>query len=407
MDAARSPVRLVATVCAAEVLTMVGVFAFPALLPAFLADWNLTNAEAGWVAGIPLGAYAAFVPVLVALTDRLDARVIHIAGAGLTAAALAGFALFAEGFWSAFVFRAVAGVGLAATYMPGLRVLVDRYDGPRQGRFVAFYTASFSLGTAASFLVAGEIGAALGWRAAFGVSAVAAAGAVVLIAVLLKPVTPERAEYETRILDFRPIFANREVMGYILAYGAHSWELFAMRAWLVAFLAFSLTLQVSAAGWPKPTTVAMLSGLAAMVSSILGAEVAARFGRRPVIAVVMVVSAALAMFAGFLPALSYGLVAAVMLIYAITIQADSAALTAATVNAAAPGRRGATLGVHAFIGFSGGAMGPIAVGIVLDATGGGLSVMSWGLGFASMGVVALAGPVALYGLGAKNRGRDQ
>ena len=62
------------------------------------------------------------------------------------------------------------------------------------------------------------------------------------------------------------------------------------------------------------------------------------------------------------------------------------------------GRRGATLGVHAFIGFSGGAVGPIAVGLVLDLSGGGLTALSWGLGFASMGVVTLLGPFCLYWL---------
>jgi hypothetical protein len=64
------------------------------------------------------------------------------------------------------------------------------------------------------------------------------------------------------------------------------------------------------------------------------------------------------------------------------------------VQAAEPGRRGATLGVHSFIGFAGSAVAPLAVGIVLDATGGGHSIASWGMGFIAMGSVCLVAPLA-------------
>ena len=396
MNVARSPAQLLTTLCIAEVLTMLGVFAFPALLPTFVAEWKLSNVEAGWISGIHLGAYAISAPLFVSLTDRIDARLIYVVGAALTGASLFAFAFLAEGFWTAFVFRVVAGIGLGATYMPGLRVLVDRYQGPRPSRALAFYTASFSLGTAASFFATGEIDAIAGWRAAHVIAAIAALIAALIIALALRPVSPQKPEIETSVLDFRPVLRNRQAMGYILAYCAHSWELFAMRGWLVAFLAFSLTLQSSGADWISPTTVATWSGIAAMISSILGEELASRFGRRRVIAAVMLISAGLAMVIGFLPALSYGVVVILLLIYAVTIQADSAAITAGTVAAAEPGRRGSTLAVHASVGFLGGAVGPVTVGIVLDLSGGGAAIFSWGLGFASMGLAAALGPIALY-----------
>jgi hypothetical protein len=58
-----------------------------------------------------------------------------------------GFALTAEGFWSALLWRLLSGVGLAGTYMPGLKALVDRISAERQPRWISHYTASFSLGT--------------------------------------------------------------------------------------------------------------------------------------------------------------------------------------------------------------------------------------------------------------------
>jgi len=378
---------------------MLGVFTFPSLMPEFIATWQLSNTEAGWIAGILLGGYALSVPVLVSLTDRIDARWIYCGGAALTAVSLLGFAYLASGFWSALLLRMLAGLGLAATYMPGLRVLVDRYEGVKQARAVAFYTASFSLGTAVSFYYSGEVGALLGWPQAHVIAGVGAVGAALLVIIAMRPVAPQQPDVVTKLLDFRPIFRNKEVMGYVLAYCVHSWELFAMRSWLVAFLAFSLTLQGgSTDGLMAPTIVATLSAFVAMLTSIGGNELADRFGRRRMVTVYLISAGLLALVIGFLAALSYWIVVILVILYAGLIQLDSAALTAGAVMAAEKGRRGTTLGLHALIGFGGGAIGPLVVGMVLDLSGGGESVTSWGYAFASMGLVALLGPFALWKL---------
>jgi MFS family permease len=387
--------RLIAAVCAAHVLTMVGAFAFPALLPDFAEAWRLSNAEAGWIAGIYFGGYAIGVPVLVALTDRMDARLVYGGGALLAAAAAFGFAALAEGFWSALLFRALAGLGLAATYMPGLKMLVDRYRGPRQSRAIALYTASFSLGTALSYLATGSIADAFGWPVAFvaaGVAAVAAGA----IAMTLGSAPPQPAGEPGKLLDFRPVIANRPALGYVLAYGVHCWELFTLRSWLVALLAFVLARQGDAAGaWLSPTIAATLSGLVAMVASVAGNELCVRYGRRRVIRLVMVASALMACGIGFATALPYPFVVILALVYSVAVQLDSAALTAGAVIAAKPGRQGATMALHALIGFACGFVGPLLLGWTLDIAGGGDTAVAWGLAFLTVAAVGVLGPLAL------------
>lgn len=385
----------VAAMCAAHVLTMLGTFAFPALLPTFIADWRLSNTEAGWIAGIYFGAYALAVPALVTLTDRLDARWVYVGGALAAAAAAGGFALLADGFWSAATLRALAGVALAATYMPGLKVLVDRYRGPRPTRAVALYTASFSLGTALSFLIAGEIAAAWGWRWVFAASAVAALVAAA-IALVLGPVARKAPAARARLFDFRAVFTNHPAMGYVLGYGVHCWELFTLRAWLVAMLAFAVSRdEGSAGGWPAPTTIAMLSGLVAMAASVAGNELCVRYGRRRVIRLVMAGSAASALGLGFAVALPYPLVVALALVYSAAVQLDSAALTAGAVAAASRDRQGATMAVHSLIGFGGGFLGPLVFGWTLDLAGGSGALLSWGLAFAIVAALGALGPLVL------------
>lgn len=100
-----------------------------------------------------------------ALTDRVDARYVYLAGSLLAAAASAGFGLSASGFFTAVLFQVILGVGVAATYMPGLRMLSDRISGPFQSRYIAFYTSFFGIGIALS--LAGFIAPRQGWAAAF------------------------------------------------------------------------------------------------------------------------------------------------------------------------------------------------------------------------------------------------
>ncbi len=373
---------------------MIGVFSFPALLPDFISEWQLSNTEAGWISGAIFAGYTVAVPILTALTDRIDAKQVYLTGALFAAVSLLGFTLTADGFWTAIAWRTLGGVGLAGTYMPGLKALVDRISGARQARWISFYTASFSLGTSGSFLITGVMANSFGWRVAFGLATAAAAAAFLLVAFALPAVKPVPPVRRSNPFDFGAVLRNRAAMGYVFGYSAHAWELFGARSWMVAYLGWVLASQPGAGG-PSPTSIATIGSLMAMVASVAGADIAARFGRRQLCVFAMLGSGALATVIGFCSGFPYGVVAALMLLYNALIQVNSAALTTGAVLAADPDRRGATLSVHSVLGFSAGFIGPLAFGIVLDAAGGANRGLAWGLAFASLGAVAAMGPLAL------------
>jgi MFS family permease len=372
--------RFVLAMCAAEVLGMLSFSSFQALIPTFAADWGLSNSQAGLISGFYFAGYVGAVPVLVSLTDRMDARRVILFSLALGAAASIGFALFAEGFWSALVFRTLHGVGLAGTYMPGLKALSDHVEGPKQSRYVSFYTASFGIGASLSYVIAGAISPAHGWGWVFGANAIGAAlSAAVILAVLPGGRVHEDVP-DTHLLDFRPVLKNRPAMAYILGYCGHNWELFAFRSWAVAFLVFAGAAAGGAAGGLGATAIAAIATLLGVPASILGNELAVRIGRRRTIVLVTLASIAVAAVTGFAGALSWPLAVILCLVYGALLTGDSAALTAGTVAAAAPGQRGATLAMHAFIGFLGGVFGPAAMGVTLDLAGG-QSMLAWGLAF--------------------------
>lgn len=397
-----SGVRLIVLMCAAEGLAVLGFSTFPALQPTLLAEWAMSNTEAGWVNGIYFAAYMVAVPVLVSLTDRVDPRRIYAVGAVVTVLSSLGFAFLAEGFWGALLFRGLGGMGLAGTYMPGLKALTDHIDERLRSRAVAFYTASLSIGFSLSFLLSGEIEALLGWRWAFALMGLGAGLALPAVIFLVPPSEPHHiARPETALLDFRPVVRNRQAFAYVLAYSAHNWELFVFRSWIVTFFVFSQGLQDEGAlglGW-SVTALAALIGVLGLPASVLGNEAAQRFGRRRTVIAITLTSAAIGLGLGFMAALPFIVVVAVSIVYSFTVSGDSSAVTAGTVETALPGQRGATMAVHSFIGFAGAFVGPLVFGVVLDLAGGRDSLLAWGLAFASSGLAIALSPLVLATLG--------
>ncbi len=401
-----SNARLVLLVCAAQVLAQIGAYTWPALLPGFLDRWSLSNAEAGWLTGVFYAAYAVSVPVLVTATDRVDPKRIYLLGVACTVLAHLGFALWAEGFWSALAFRLLGGIGWAGTYMTGLKLLADRVSGRLMSRATAGHAASIGIAGAASFVVAGGLEAWLGWRAAF----VAGAGAAVVAWAAVALAAPRQATRHPaagHLFDFRPVFANRSAMAYAVAYCVHTWEMNAVRGWGVAFLAWvALANGDAVSPWLAPTVVITAMALAGTGASVLGNEAAIRLGRQRLVRLAMAVSVLFGLVTGFFGALSYPLAVALVMLWGVVIWLDSSSLTAGAAGSAEPARRGATLAIHSMFGYAGGFVGPLVVGLVLDAAGG-MSPAGWGLAFASIALVMLAGRLAFTRLAPQDLAGDR
>lgn len=392
-------ILLVFGMCVAQVLGMLGVFTFSALLPHFLQLWQLSNSEAGWINGIYFAGYTVAVPLLASLTDRVDARRIYLGFSALGVFSGLGFAWLADGFWSALCFRALSGLGLAGTFVPGLKALIDRLPVKAHPRAIAFYTACFGLGMSVSFYCAGEVFLVAGWQAAFLVAAWGSAFAYGVAMVILSPVTVatgDAAGPPVGLFDFRPVWANRPARAYILAYMCHMWEMFAARSWLVVFLTYSISRQPGEGEHIAPTTVMAIAGIGGMLASIVGGELAVKLGRRRVVTVVMGMSCLLAVGIGFTASLPYLAVVLLCVLYTLFFQGDSAAIHAGVIAAAPPQRRGATMALQSMAGFAAASLGALVAGVLLDISGAGATTASWAITFASLGLVAALGPVLLY-----------
>jgi predicted MFS family arabinose efflux permease len=389
----RTAARLVAIVCAAQVFVQLGAGYWPVLLPELMGRWSLSNSEAGWITSAFYAAYMVCVPVLVTLTDRIDAKRVYLFGVGCTTAAHIAFGALADGFWSALALRALAGIGWAGTYMTGLKLLADQVDARMMSRAVTGHAASIGISGAASYVLGELLAQAFGWRVAFASAGLTAAiaWATVALAVPGRPAPPAKAG--GALFDFRPVLRNRSAVAYSLAYCVHTLEMNALRGWGVAFLAWVASSTGLSAGVLSPAVVITLLGLLGTLTSVAGNEASIRFGRRRLVAAAMGLSIVVGALIGFVGSTGYWIAVGLIVLYGMIIWLDSSSLTAGAAGSADPGRRGAQLAVHSMLGYAGGFVGPLAIGWTLDLSGG-MSPLGWGLSFLVIAALMALGLIA-------------
>ena len=399
-------------VLSAHVFSMLGFSSYAVSLVSLKELWVLSNTEAGAIASGFFIGYMLAVPMWTAMTDRRDARQVYAMGCLASAAASLGFGLSAQGFVSGLAWQMLLGAGVAATYMPGLRILTLIFTGKEQSRGVSFYTAFFGVGAALSLLLSGLALQALGWQWAMGLPAVGPLLAFVLMRLAAPDSiwsqtlpSPSMAKVSSSGLHWQMLFPisawrracqSRAVVGYAFGYGVHCMELFGSRAWTVAFLVFAMA-QPGSGHWPfTAAAIAAFVNLISVPSSIVGNEIALRLGRQPWIRGVMVAttlfSLVLSLSAGF--GFAWWVTVICLGIYSMLTMADSATLTAGFVQAAPEEVKGAAMGLYSLLGFGAGAVGPAVFGAVLDLAGGATQPPAWALAYLAIGLGCLVYPFA-------------
>jgi len=381
-----TPLMLMAQTCA-----LLGFACYAVVLTTLQDEWHLSNLQSGLIASAFFFGYMLMVPLATALTDRVDAKKVYLVGGLSASCGLLGMGLFAYNFWTALIFMALNGIGLAGTYMPGLKILSDRIKTGELTRHIAFYTAFFGIGTGFSYLCSGWILNSLGWRYVFGIIALGPFTALLIVLLFIPALTHEKWHGPIRIhlrdifpLDkWRLVLQDKTASGFIFGYTAHSIELFASRSWIVAFFGFCAIL-TGDSFLLTATTLAGVINFFGVPASIIGNEIALRIGRQKWIFFVMLSSAAFGVALALSTGQSWWLIITLAVGHTIFIMADSATLTAGLVISAKENIKGAAMGLHSLMGFGGGLLGPAIFGFVLDLTGSRASQISWVWAYAAV-----------------------
>jgi MFS family permease len=383
---------LVWAMCIGQIGNLLPHVVVPAVMVQYLIPlWGMTNTQAGLLASAYAAGYMLAVPFLSSLTDRYDARRILLLGSLCSGLSTLAFALFASSWLTGVFIWGLAGASFAGAYMPGLRALTDRLETAEASRSITLYTASYSMGVGFSFLVSQLVADAYGWRWSFGITSLGPLF-MAFVAWRMKPVLP--IPKKGHLLDVRPVVRNRPAMAYILSYGAHCFELYGFRTWLVAFWTFVIS-RHQGGSLPDAMTVSFLASLLAMPASIIGNELSLRFGRASAISWIQVISALTALSIGFVAGGSAWVILILIFMYALTVPADSGSLTAGMMSYAEPQFKGLTLALHSTVGFGLSALSGWMVGLALDSHGGTQDPQAWLAAFGVLAAGVMLGPLAL------------
>jgi DHA1 family multidrug resistance protein-like MFS transporter len=349
---------LEARVCAAAFLIYLGIGATGPILPEVRRGLGLSATELGAVvAAFGLARLCVDLPA-GAVAARFGFRTPFILGAlllgvgSLWSATAGGVSALVAG-------QILAGLGCVFCHVTSLVVLSRRAAGGRSGRTMSLYFGATFAGLALGGPVAGQVAAALGWRAAFGVAAGSAAAGLALallagrdpVDLALEPTVSARARWG-------PLLAPRLVSVYLLH-----------------FTALFLWAGVRTAVWPSLASDAGLSvraiGLALGAGSFItlftlgsAGTLGDRWGKVPVLSLGLLIS----VVGLVVPVLATGVLALLVSLLLLDVGQGILAPTASALLADVhqqPGI-GIATGLMRLLGDTGWLMGPLLVTGVIE-----------------------------------------
>ena len=390
--------RWLLLLCLAQIFIMLVFINYSAVLPLLKQEWGMSNTQAGTIFSVYQLGYIASGVILSALTDRYNTRTIFIASALWSATANILFALFAHDYASGMLLRGLTGIGMGGTYMPGLKLVAERFPSAERGKAVGVYVGALLLGGSLSLALTGGVAALAGWRAAFVACSLGVFAGILIALAAFKGYQPRHhAAVEQGFR--REIVTNRPALLMICGYGAHMWEMYGMRSWLAPFFTAALIgrglASGAATGWAA-VGAAVVVGVGAISTAITG-TLSDRLGRTRTITLIMLASACSSFIFGWLINLHPVLIFLFALVYGYLTVAESPVFSTGLTELVAPAYLGTAMGLQSLVGYSLAMISPTVFGWALDLCSDwrplpGITV-DWGIAFATAGAGALAGPV--------------
>jgi MFS family permease len=309
--------------------------------------WSLsTGQEAGLTLAVQLGfVVGALLSALFNLADVVPSRRLFLVSAIGGAVANLGLLFMSE---STVTFtlglRFLTGVFLAGVYPAGLKVMSGWFKTGR-GMALGVLVGALTLGSASPHLVRGL---GLEWQ-----GVVIAASVFTFIAAAMMTRVGD-GPYEVPAQRFRwqqlgIVLRNGGVRLSTYGYLGHMWELYAMWTWTAAFLAASATASGRSYGSIPLITFAVIGvgGLGSWWAGSLGD----RLGRTRVAGGAMAVSGTCAALTPVVFGTAPWVVVPVMLVWGLTVVADSAQFSTMVTETAEDAVRGTALTLQTAVGF--------------------------------------------------------
>ena len=365
-------------------------FSTNAISAALEAEKGLSGQDVAWLTiAVQLGfVFGTVVIALTNLADLLNARRLFFISA-IAAGVLNLLVIPIDNLPLLILVRFGTGAFLGGVYPPAMKVLSGWFNRGR-GFALGMMIGALTLGSGSPHLLRSIF--VDNWEVVIiGSSFLAFVGGTAMLALV------RDGPYEVPAAKFRPssmltLFTERGLRLALIGYLGHMWELYAMWAWIGAFMTYIIgTRPILGDRVDLASVLTFGVFFAGAVASPLAGILAERIGRTAVTSLAMVLSGSMALMIGFLPFEFLPLIIIVAMVWGATVIADSAQFSTA-VNELAPAEyRGTMLTFQTGLGFLLTAGSIWLVPVLQEATG-------WGVAFAVLAAGPVVGTIAMLWL---------
>jgi MFS transporter, Spinster family, sphingosine-1-phosphate transporter len=166
-----------------------------AVQPLVQTEFHLTNAQVGYLTSAFLLFYMVAAPFVGPLADRYSRKRI-IAGGAIFWSALTLLTAVTHTYTELLIRHTLVGIGEATFVTIAPTFVADLFPENQRGRILGIFYLAIPVGTAAGYLLGGNLSPTHGWRFPFYVAAIP--GFVLALAILFLP-EPERGQFDLEV----------------------------------------------------------------------------------------------------------------------------------------------------------------------------------------------------------------
>ncbi len=371
-----------------------------AVVPLLQAEFPISDPEIGVLNSAFMLVYASTSPFAGYMVDRLSRRLLIPLGLAFWSLICAATG-FAGGYLPLVILRGAEGLGESFYFPASMSLLSDYHSSSTRSRALSIHQTSVYLGTAGGWFLGGALGSRFGWRSPFWVlGAAGIAYAVFLGFALIEPrrggtSNPEPAGADFAGNDQRPllvkisrIVSNPRAALLLCVFIGANFVATTFLSWLPTFIErnFKLGLSFSALTstvWP----------LASLPGALLGGVLADRAARRSRGGRIRIQSLGLFLAAPFVYLTGWS--TSVPILMTALLGAGfckgiyDANIFASLFDVVRPEDRGTAAGLMNTVGWTGGLVAPVAIGLASQKFGLGAAITATAAVYLLVGLLAL------------------